>query len=69
MAELAQESREEKKLKRIVRMEVMGALDRTCSRCREFYDHPDGTPFAPDHKASDHCESGKRPHCTCDRCF
>lgn len=23
----------------------------------------------PNHKASDRCESGKRPHCTCDICF
>ncbi len=25
--------------------------------------------FAPSHDASGRCESGKRPHCTCDRCF
>ena len=23
----------------------------------------------PSHDASRHCESGKRPHCTCDACF
>ncbi len=23
----------------------------------------------PPHDASDRCESGKRPHCTCDVCF
>ena len=23
----------------------------------------------PRHNASVHCESGKRPHCTCDTCF
>ena len=23
----------------------------------------------PPHKASDHCESGKHPHCTCDICY
>jgi hypothetical protein len=25
--------------------------------------------FAPSHKASERCMSGKRPHCTCDTCF
>jgi hypothetical protein len=25
--------------------------------------------FGPSHDASPSCESGKRPHCTCDRCF
>jgi hypothetical protein len=25
--------------------------------------------FAPRHKASDYCMSGRRPHCTCDTCF
>lgn len=25
--------------------------------------------FHPSHDASDRCESGKRPHCTCDVCF
>lgn len=24
---------------------------------------------APMHDASERCESGKRPHCTCDTCF
>lgn len=28
-----------------------------------------GTSFHPSHDAMDHCESGKHPHCTCDRCF
>ena len=23
----------------------------------------------PPHKASDYCESGKHPHCTCDICY
>lgn len=25
--------------------------------------------FAPPHKASPRCQSGKYPHCTCDTCF
>lgn len=27
------------------------------------------TEMCPSHDASHHCESGKRPHCTCDWCF
>jgi hypothetical protein len=26
-------------------------------------------PEGPSHDASPHCESGSRPHCTCDTCF
>ena len=29
----------------------------------------DPEAFAPPHFASAHCESGKRNHCSCDRCF
>ena len=37
--------------------------ERTCT-------HPwHGEAGAPPHKNSPNCESGKRPHCTCDRCF
>jgi hypothetical protein len=25
--------------------------------------------FAPSHDASQNCQSGKHPHCTCDTCF
>lgn len=53
--------------------ERIGALDPTCSMCREeFYDkvpQPEHLPFMPSHKASSRCESGKRSHCTCDTCF
>lgn len=28
-----------------------------------------GSTFHPSHDASDRCESGKRPHCSCDTCF
>jgi len=58
---------------RIAWWEQVGSLDPQCSFCRrEFYDktpRPDHLPFMPHHKASDRCESGKRPHCTCDTCF
>ncbi len=33
-----------------------------CDRERE-------ASFCPYHDASPRCESGKRPHCTCDVCF
>jgi hypothetical protein len=35
-----------------------------CDREREA-----GNNFHPWHDASRYCKSGKRPHCTCDRCF
>ena len=59
------ETREQK----IARLEAQGRLDPNCAGCKEFYEHPNVDPFAPNHKASDYCESGKRPHCTCDICF
>ena len=60
---------EKQRQERIKRMERMGLLDPDCSGCREFYKHPTVSPFAPNHNASEGCESGKRPHCTCDACF
>lgn len=51
--------------------EAKGWLDPNCPGCQEFYKSP-GLPsdvFAPSHKASNECESGKRAHCTCDTCF
>jgi hypothetical protein len=59
----------ETRAERIARMEAAGRLDPNCALCREFYEHPSLAPFAPDHKANPYCESGKHPHCTCDRCF
>lgn len=35
-----------------------------CDREREQNNN-----FHPYHDASDHCKSGKHPHCTCDTCF
>jgi hypothetical protein len=58
---------------RIARLEQSGDLDPACLTClREFYPVLRETgklPFAPSHKASKRCESGKYAHCTCDTCF
>lgn len=64
---VSDETREEM----IARWEKEGYLDPTCLGCKEYYEYP-GMPtgvFAPRHSASTRCESGKRPHCTCDTCF
>lgn len=55
----------------IARWERMGSLDPNCPSCKEFYDNPKhpSDVFAPNHRPSDRCQSGKRPHCTCDTCF
>ena len=37
---------------------------KTCETEREK-----GNSFFPPHDASPRCESGKRPHCTCNVCF
>jgi hypothetical protein len=58
------------KAEQIRRMEKTGSIVRGCLACREFYDAPNPLDvFAPRHTASQRCESGKRPHCTCDTCF
>lgn len=36
-----------------------------CKYCDEHRDDQ----MMPSHTASSRCESGKRPHCTCDTCF
>lgn len=36
--------------------------------CR-YCDENRGISFTPPHDPSPYCESGKRPHCTCDTCF
>lgn len=38
----------------------------SCDRARESNDPYDMTPR---HTARDHCQSGKRNHCTCDTCY
>jgi hypothetical protein len=36
--------------------------------CKYCDENRDSSMF-PSHTASPNCESGKRPHCTCDVCF
>ena len=61
----------------IARLEALGHLDPTCPSClaehypwfREVWNGTTHTlPFAPPHKNRG-CESGGRPHCTCDGCW
>lgn len=58
--------------RRIRELEASGDLDPDCQSCRADH-YPvlerGEVPFAPRHRASNRCESGKRPHCTCDVCF
>lgn len=56
-------------------LERNNELDPTCKTCIEiFYSQINkgksiNSIFAPRHKPSARCESGKHPHCTCDTCF
>ncbi len=38
-----------------------------CNACQRYI--ADKQTFYPPHFASRGCESGKKPHCTCDTCF
>lgn len=63
-----QETRDEA----IARLEASGDLVKDCKGCADRYEAKDQMPwevFAPHHKASSRCQSGKRNHCTCDTCF
>ena len=64
-------SPEETRVEQIARWEREGRLVPTCKACQEFYRAPclPAEVCAPSHKASAGCESGRYPHCTCDRCF
>lgn len=54
----------------IVRLEHSGQIVKDCPGCERFYKAENPVDvMAPRHKASSRCESGSRPHCTCDRCF
>lgn len=59
----------EQRAEKIARMEAEGRLDPDCPGCAAFYEHPEVMPWAPSHQAMPTCESGGRPHCTCDTCF
>ena len=58
---------------RIARLEKDGFLDPNCKSCIEIfypaYKQGMTRVFAPSHKPSSRCQSGKQPHCTCDTCF
>jgi hypothetical protein len=73
MTDLKKAATEEDIARYINFCEVRGDLDPECPTCQKVF-YPvlragEGWPFAPGHKASARCESGKRPHCTCDCCF
>lgn len=58
---------------RIKHFEKIGMIDPDCKFCQKIF-YPElqrgnPNPFAPRHKASDRCRSGKYAHCTCDTCF
>lgn len=57
----------------IKKLEELGEIDPNCDYCKSiFYPQLEAghkSVFAPRHKASRHCESGKHAHCTCDTCF
>lgn len=56
----------------IAEMERTGRLAPACKGCVEHYTALRETgrwAFSPPHRASAGCESGRHPHCTCDRCF
>jgi len=57
----------ETKEERIARLERDGHIVRGCVGCAMFFINPDA--MGPRHNASEDCESGKRNHCSCDRCF
>lgn len=59
----------ETRAERIARWEAMGAIDPNCGACRPVYEHPTLNPFQPQHRPGLTCGSGKRPHCTCPRCW
>jgi hypothetical protein len=57
----------------IKRQEELGELDPNCKTCQKIF-YPSYykgifSVFAPRHKPSPRCKSGKNPHCTCDTCF
>lgn len=48
-----------------------GSIDPDCATCQRTFlsaERPVNV-MAPRHTASVRCQSGKRPHCTCDTCF
>lgn len=62
-------------LEYILKLEEDGLIDRFCKTCEKIFipQLKEGKKicdiFAPRHKASDRCQSGKHAHCSCDTCF
>lgn len=57
---------------KIIRLEDLGFLEAGCPGCEVHYESLMKTgemAFAPGHKVKERCESGQRPHCTCDACW
>lgn len=63
------------RLEYLLDLERRHLIDRFCEFCQkviipQIKDGKNITDiFAPRHKPSDRCQSGKHPHCTCDTCF
>lgn len=57
----------ETKEQKLARWERDGIIVRDCKGCEPLYADPDA--MCPRHQGSEYCESGKRPHCTCDLCW
>lgn len=59
-------------LDNLARLVRMGVVDPECPGCADtIAGVREGRwrPVGPGHKPSPACESGKHPHCSCDRCF
>lgn len=57
----------------IKHLEGIGEIDPNCKTCQSVF-YPAyragiTSIFAPRHRPSPRCKSGKQPHCTCDTCF
>ena len=59
----------------ITKLQFDGMYDPECKMCKEIFlpailnGKKISAVFAPSHKPSPRCRSGKHPHCTCDTCF
>jgi hypothetical protein len=56
----------------LARWELQGWIERACPGCKPFYNTLqmpwDVALREPSHLPSHTCESGFKPHCTCERC-
>ncbi len=59
----------ETRAERLARWQMTGLYDPDCPGCATVLEHPTLSPFQPMHKSGARCQSGGRPHCTCDACF